>query len=483
MKQRFYRTWEAVAVAAGLWAFLGGALQAQQHQRQITEFLDSRYGELSSVARQIWSWAEVGYQEEKSSALLAEKLREAGFRVQTGVAEIPTAFVASYGQGRPVIALLAEFDALPGLSQDTVPERKPLPGRDAGHACGHHLFGTAAVGAGIAVKEWLQKERRSGTIRVYGTPAEEGGSGKVYMVRAGLFDDVDVVLSWHPGDENDAGPSTNLANKSAKFRFHGLSAHAAAAPERGRSALDAVEAMNFMANLMREHVPSTSRIHYVITAGGRAPNVVPDYAEVYYYVRHPDPRTVEELFQRLVKAAEGAALGTGTTMDYEVIGGTYSRLPNETLAKVVDANLRLVGGVTYTPEEQALAEKIYATLAPTGKKLGSQSEVEPYEMHVTNASSDAGDVSWVVPSAQFTAATWVPGTPAHSWQAVAAGGTSIGFKGMMVAAKTLALSAVDLYLQPRLVEEARREFEAKRGPNFTYRPLLGDRPPALDYRK
>ncbi len=482
MRNRLYRVLGVVA-ATMFYAAQGVSLQAQQHQRQVIEFLDSRYGELSDVARQIWSWAEVGYQEKESSALLARQLRDAGFSVETGVAGIPTAFVASYGQGRPIIALLAEFDALPGLSQDTVPQRKPLPDRDAGHACGHHLFGTAAVGAGIAIKQWLQREGRSGIVRVYGTPAEEGGSGKVYMVRAGLFDDVDVVLSWHPGDENDAGPSTNLANKSAKFRFHGLSAHAAAAPERGRSALDAVEAMNFMVNLMREHVPSTSRIHYVITAGGRAPNVVPDLAEVYYYVRHPDPRTVEELFERLVKAAEGAALGTGTTMDYEVIGGTYSRLPNETLSKVVDANLRLVGGVTYTPEEQALAEKIYATLGPTGKRLGSQSEVMPYEMRFTSASSDAGDVSWVVPSADFTAATWVPGTPAHSWQAVAAGGTSIGFKGMMVAAKTLALSAIDLYLEPHLVAEARREFQAKRGPNFVYRPLLGDRPPALDYRK
>jgi aminobenzoyl-glutamate utilization protein B len=483
MKRSVYRVAASVAAAALGCGVYRVPLEAQQHKRQVIGFLDSRYGELSSVARQIWTWAEVGYQEEKSSALLAGQLREAGFTVETGVAGMPTAFVASYGRGRPVIALLAEFDALPGLSQDTVPERRPLPGRDAGHACGHHLFGTAATGAGIAIKEWLEREKRSGTIRVYGTPAEEGGSGKVYMVRAGLFEDVDVVLSWHPGDENDAGPSTNLANKSAKFRFHGLSAHAAAAPERGRSALDAVEAMNFMVNLMREHVPATSRIHYVITAGGRAPNVVPDFAEVYYYVRHPDHRTVEELFERLVKAAEGAALGTGTTMDYEVIGGTYSRLPNETLARILDANLRLVGGVTYSAEEQALAEKIYATLAPTGKKLGSQAEVAPYEMHVTNASSDAGDVSWVVPSASFTAATWVPGTPAHSWQAVVAGGTSIGFKGMMVAAKTLALSAIDLYLEPRLVAEARREFEAKRGPNFVYRPLLGDRPPALDYRK
>jgi aminobenzoyl-glutamate utilization protein B len=294
---------------------------------------------------------------------------------------------------------------------------------------------------------------------------------------------VDAVVSWHPGDQNDAGPSTNLANTSAKFRFRGLSAHAAAAPDRGRSALDGVEAMNHMANLMREHVPSDTRIHYVITSGGQAPNVVPDFAEVYYYVRHPDPRVVQSIFERLVKAGEGAATGTGTTMEYEIIGGTYSRLPNEALQRVLDANLRTVGGVSYTPVEQAFAEKIYATLTDPVNRIGSQQTVRPYAMHRTNASSDAGDVSWAVPTAALTAATWVPGTPAHSWQAVAAGGTTIGAKGMAVAAKTLALSVVDLLQKPDVIQAARAEFTEKRGPNFVYKPLLGDRPPALDYRR
>jgi len=469
------------AAVSLLVAVTAGTGWAQDPKDGVVRALDSREAKYGDVARRIWALAEVGYQEVESSALLQAELRDAGFTVKAGVAGIPTAFVASYGSGRPVIALLAEFDALPGMSQDSVAERRPLAGRIAGHACGHHLFGTASVAAAVAVREWLESSGRSGTIRVYGTPAEEGGSGKVYMVREGLFDDVDVVLDWHPGDRNDAGPTTTLANVSAKFRFRGVSAHAAAAPDRGRSALDGVEAMNYMVNLMREHVPQETRIHYVITDGGRAPNVVPDRAEVYYYVRHPDARVVREVFERVVKAAEGAALGTGTSVEHEIIGGVYSRLPNETLARLVDANLRRVGGVRYTPEERSFAERIRATLDDNSPAPGAE-EVVPYAVHVTSASTDAGDVSWAAPAASFTTATWVPGTPAHSWQAVAAGGTAIGRKGMMVAAKTLALTALDLFLDPALVRSAREEHERRRGPDFQYRPLLGDRPPALDYR-
>jgi aminobenzoyl-glutamate utilization protein B len=432
------------------------------------------------VAKQIWRFAEVGYQEAKSSALLQEELRQAGFRVEAGVAEMPTAFVATVGAGTPVVAILAEFDALPGLSQDAVPERKPLVAEGAGHACGHHLFGTASTAAAIAVKQWLAGRR--GTLRVYGTPAEEGGAGKVYMVRAALFRDVDVVLQWHPGDANDASPASTLANKSAKFRFRGVSAHAAGAPERGRSALDGVEAMNHMVNLLREHVPQETRVHYVITRGGLAPNVVPDFAEVYYYARHPDGRVLEQIWERLVKASEGAALGTGTTVEHEVTGGVYAVLPNETLARVMDANLRRVGGVRYTPEERRFAEEIRRTLIDPERALGSEAEIEAFRERRTSASTDVGDVSWVVPTVGLRTATWVPGTPAHSWQAVAAGGMSIGSKGMLVAAKTLALTAMDLFQDPGTIGEARAELQRRRGPGFTYKPLIGDRAPALDYR-
>jgi aminobenzoyl-glutamate utilization protein B len=332
------------------------------------------------------------------------------------------------------------------------------------------------------VKQWLVSTKTSGTIRLYGTPAEEGGGGKVYMVRAGLFDDVDAVVTSHPADVNDASPWSSTANISAKFRFHGVSSHAASAPELGRSALDGVEAMNHMVNLMREHVPSEARIHYVITRGGGAPNVVPDFAEVYYYCRHPEIERVREIFARMVKASEGAALGTGTTVDHEIIHGLFSILPNHTLGKLVYENLKRIGGVTYTAEEQVFAEKIRETL-PIPNPLGSEKKIEPWEPRFGGASSDLGDVSWVVPTFQFTTAAWVPGTPPHSWQAVAAGGMSIGFKGMIVAAKTLALTGVDLFTDPSYLQRAREEFLKARGPNFIYRPLLGDRKPPLDYRK
>lgn len=461
--------------------FLPDAGSAQMSKADVASWLDQREERLTEVAMQIWDLAEVGYMETESSALLSGELEAHGFRVTRGVAGIPTAFVAEYGSGKPVIGILGEFDALPGINQDRVPTRQPIPGKEAGHACGHHLYGTASSAAAMAAAEWLKQTGHSGTIRLYGTPAEEGGSGKVYMVRAGLFDDADVVLAWHAGDRNDASPGSNLAVKSAKFRFTGVSAHAAAAPDRGRSALDAVEAMDYMANLMREHVPQETRIHYVITQGGNAPNVIPDHAEVYYYVRHPEPEMVRSIFDRLVKAAEGAAQGTGTTMEYEVVGGSYSRLPVESLQRVVYENLEEVGGVLYDDEEWAFAEALKKSL-PAQPALESAADIQPFEWGRTYASSDAGDVSWKVPASTLSAATWVPGTAAHSWQAIAAGGTSIGAKGMMVAAKTMALTAVDLYTDPGKVAEIRAEFEERRGPDFKYQPLLGDRDPPLDYR-
>ncbi|MBW3534586.1 MAG: amidohydrolase [Gemmatimonadetes bacterium] len=455
---------------------------AQMSRDDVSSFLDARRGELTDVAMEIWHLAELGYQEEKSVALLQRKLASAGFTIEQGVAGIPTAFVASYGSGSPVIGLLAEFDALPGINQDAVPTRQPIEGKHAGHACGHHLFGTASSAAAIAAAEWLRRTGSEGTIRLYGTPAEEGGSGKVYMVRAGLFDDVDLVLSWHSGDRNDASPGSNLAVKSAKFRFSGVSSHAAAAPDVGRSALDGVEAMNDMANMLREHVPQETRLHYVITSGGSAPNVVPDFAEVYYYVRHPEPEVVRSIFDRLVLAARGAAMGTETTVEHEVIGGSYSRLPVVALQEVVHRNLEHVGGVPYDEEERRFAEALRASLPADAPPLASAAEVRPFEWQRTYASTDAGDVSWTVPTATLSTATWVPGTSAHTWQAIAAGGTSIGSKGMMVAAKTLALTAVDLFSDSSRVAAIRAEFEERRGRDFQYEPLLGDREPPLDYR-
>ncbi len=444
--------------------------------------LDSKYDQYKNIALRIWDFAEVGYKEVKSSALHQETLKAAGFTVEPGVAGIPTAFVATYGSGKPVIAILAEFDALPGISQQAVPV-KTSAGKDAGHACGHHLFGTASVAAGIAIKEQIAAKSFEGTIKVFGTPAEEGGSGKVYMVRDGLFKDVDAVIHWHPGDDNSITTTSALANKSAKFRFRGISAHAAASPERGRSALDAVEALDNMVNMMREHVPQETRIHYVITNGGKAPNVVPEFAEVYYYVRHPKRDIVKSIFDRIAKAAEGAALGTETKMEYEVIGGTHDLLINYTLAQVMQQNLEKVAGVTYTEAEKSFAQKIQQSFDVKAPAIETAATISPLQTAPTagGGSTDVGDVSYAVPTVGLSAATWVPGTAAHSWQAISAGGTEIGTKGMLVAAKTMALTAIDLYTNKAIIPKAKEELQKAKG-DYKYEALLGDRKPALNYR-
>ncbi len=455
-------------------------------QDEVLKKLDSKAEFYGDIAKQIWNNPELGYLETNSSALLQKTLSDAGFKVTAGVADIPTAFVAEYGSGKPVIGIMAEFDALPGVSQKAVPFRDPVVVDGAGHACGHHLFGAASVAAGISVMDWMKENKIEGTIRVYGTPAEEGGGGKVYMARAGLIADVDVMLHWHPSSQNAAGATSSLANISTKFRFYGEASHAAAAPERGKSALDAVEAMNFMVNLMREHVPMQTRMHYVITRGGEAPNVVPAFAESYHYVRHPDALVVKEIFARMVKAAEGAALGTQTRMEYEVINGVYNLLPNETLARIMHKNLEQVGGINYTPEERVFAEEIIKTY-PAGVKVSPDdaTKIAPFVVSEEGGggSTDVGDISWLVPTVGLGAATWVPGTSAHTWQAVAAGGMSIGQKGMMVAAKTLTLTAMDIFKDPSVTEKALEELNRRRGEGFSYEALVGDRKPPLDYRK
>lgn len=469
-------------LAASLMIAASAASQAQQ-EAEIAEFIDSRYSQTADLARTLWEYAEVGYQEGKSSRALQSVLTAEGFDIQAGVAGMPTAFIASYGETGPVIGILAEYDALPGINQDSVAARTPIDGKHAGHACGHNLFGAGSVGAAIAVKHWLNESGSAGTVRLYGTPAEEGGSGKVYLVRAGLFDDVDIALHWHADDENSAAARTTLANRSGKFRFHGVSAHAAGAPEKARSALDGVEVFNHMANLLREHVPQETRIHYVITSGGHAPNVVPDFAEVFYYVRNPEATKVAQIWERLEQAALGAAQGTGTKVEWEIIHGNHPLLVNEALAKMMDAKLREVGGLNYTAEEQAFAEEIYATLNQPENPLGSETAIKPYELTLGYGSTDVGDVSIAVPTVGLRTATWVPGTAAHSWQAVAASGMSIGYKGAHNASKILALAAIELMENPELREEARAEHLEKLGENFHYEPLLGDRDPPLDYRK
>ena len=451
--------------------------------------LDAGAAHYGQMARQIWDFAEVGYMEVKSSALLQQELRAAGFTITTGVAGEPTAFVAEYGSGAPVVAILGEYDALPGLSQAATSERSPISAGGPGHGCGHHLFGTASTAAAIALKQWMQANNVKGTLRMIGTPAEEGGAGKVYMVRDGVFNDVDAVIAWHPSDDNAVNGGMSMANISGKFRFHGLSSHAAAAPERGRSALDGVEVMNVMTNYLREHIPDGSRIHYVITNGGKAPNVVPDEAEVYYVARHQDMRVVNDMWERITNAARGAAIGTGTTFELQLVGSVYSLMPNAALAQVQQRALERVGGFAYTPEERAFALQLQNSTAFLKLPLEIAARVKPLVIDSTGAgalgagSTDVGDVSWVVPTVQLNAATWVPGTAAHSWQAVAAGGMSIGAKGMMVAAKTMALTGADLFASPATIAAAKAELARKRGAGFRYTTVLGTQKPQLDYRK
>lgn len=461
------------------------AQKLQKAKDKATQQISDQQDHYFAIAKQIWDLAELGYLEEKSSAILEKELKDNGFSIEKGVADIPTAFIASYGSGQPVIGILGEFDALPGVSQAAVPYRQKREEVNAGHACGHHLFGAGSAAAAIQVKEWMQENKIKGTIRFYGTPAEEGGAGKVYFVRAGLFDDVDAVLHWHPGSSNSANAASSLSNKSGKFRFYGKASHASSAPYNGRSALDAVEAMNYMVNLMREHIPQESRIHYVITSGGEAPNVVPEFAEVYYYVRHPNMDQVAKNFEWVVQAAEGAAKGTQTRMEYEVIHGLYNILPNETLGRVMHANLSEVGGVVYNEEEKAFAKKIIETFEyGDNVEMRLAERVNPFKVirKGTGGSTDVGDISWVVPTAGLRTATWVTGTSAHSWQAVAAGGMSIGKKGMINAAKTMTLTAMDLFSNPDLIQKAKIELDQARGKNFVYKSLLGDRKPPLDYR-
>ena len=440
------------------------------------------------IALEIWRLAELGYKETQSSALLQKHLADAGFTVETGVAGMPTAFVASYGAGKPVIAILGEYDALPGLAQEAVPERKKPAGADAGHGCGHNLFGPGSAQAAIAVKAWMQATGQRGTIRFYGCPAEEGGAGKAYMARAGLFDDVDAALHWHPNRQNMiTWLGGTQANMSVKFRFHGKTSHAASSPEIGRSALKGVEVLNYMTHLLREHTADTVRMHYVITRGGEAPNVVPDFAEVFYYLRDAKRDDLMELWKRVQDAARGAALGTGTEVKWEINHGAFEVLPNDTLAAVMHKNLVASSDITYDAGETAFAEKIAKTLAGGAPAAFDKVPAVAPLVHSSKAklsygSSDVGDVSWNAPTVGAYVPCWVPGTRGHTWQATASSGSAVGLKGMNVAARMLALTAIDLFTQPETLAAARAELERRRGPNFKYTPIFGDRAPPLDYR-
>ncbi len=449
-------------------------------------YLDTHFALYDSIQKQIHSLAELGYLEYKSSALLIDHLQQNGFQIEKGIAGIPTAFTATYGNSGPTIGLMAEYDALPGMSQDTVPYKKARDGYADGHACGHNLLGTGAVAGAVAISKWIAKGH-PGTVKLFGCPAEEGGGGKAYIVREGYFDGVDVVLDWHPASSNGVAVKTGLANVQIDFRFHGVSAHASSNPDKGRSALDAVEVFDMMMNMMREHVPMTTRIHYIITNGGQAANVVPDYAEVEYFIRSPKRTIVEEVKQRALQAAQGAAMGTGTEMTYEIKSGNYEMLYNHALAQLLQSKLEQVGGVIYNDREHAFVSRILEesgvkdTLAAF-RQVVEVASLEPETETLTGASSDVGNVSWVVPLTSFSVAAFAPGGYGHCWQQTSSGGTTIGTKGLLNAAKVMYMTACELFTNPKLILEAKAEFESRRGEDFKFEPIMGDRTPPLDYR-
>ena len=443
--------------------------------------MDDRAPHYNQLSKQIWNFAELGFAETQSASALQKELAGAGFKIETNVGGVPTAFTASWGSGKPVIAILGEYDALPGLSQAPVPEREAMLANGAGHGCGHNLLGTASAFAAIVTKEYLESHKLSGTIRYYGTPAEEGGGGKIFMARAGGFKDVDSILSWHPGDRNSAGNTSSLANIIGRFRFKGVASHAAAAPEAGRSALDAIMLMNMSIEFMREHVPSDTRIHYIISKGGDAPNIVPALAESRMVARSPSMTTLIPIWNRILNCAKGAELQTDTKSELELEMSYWNTLPNDTLNRLLYRNLSAVGGYEMNSDESKFADTLRKSLVATrggASDLGSQAHVMPFaESGVGVASTDVGDLSWQYPTGGFSAATFVPGVSAHTWQAAACAGMSVGQKGMLVAAKTLALSALDLFLDPKITDAAKADF-TKRVAGRKYESVIpaGEKP-------
>jgi aminobenzoyl-glutamate utilization protein B len=462
------------------------------------KWIDEHKDEFIEVSNKIWGYAELGLCEDKSSKLLAEKLEKYGFRVKLGVAGMPTAILAEWGEGTPIIGVQGEYDALPGISNKVVPHKEALVEDGMGHGCGHNVHGTTALTAALAVKYEMESKGIKGTIRFYGTPAEENFGGKVFMVREGLYDDVEAVFGHHPMSMNMAGLTSSNATNGVKFHYYGKTAHAAGNPEMGRSALDAIELMNIGVNFLREHMIQEARIHYVIEEGGGQPNVVPDYARSWYYIRAPRRDQVDPLFERIKKIAEGAAMMTETELKIEHSGGLYNLIPNRPLAETVTANMREVGGPEWSEEDYAFAAKIAKSVPKEHKAAGLRRfKIPDWEKYIDvdlmsdildplgdgetmAGSTDVADVSWVTPAIEFGTSCNVLGAPGHSWQFVACSGSSLGHKSLLFAAKTMAGSVLDLLTKPELLKEVKEEYEM-RLEGQTYEPVGDpDRKPPLE---
>ncbi|MGE5339979.1 MAG: amidohydrolase [Candidatus Omnitrophota bacterium] len=438
---------------------------------------------LNDAAKKIWEFAEIHLAEYKSSKLLADLLEQNGFNIQPNAGGLPTAFVATYGTGQPVIGILGEFDALPGLSQkDYTLIQEPVTPKAPGHGCGHNLFGVGSAGAAIAIKTVMEQHHLKGTVKFFGCPSEETAEGKIYMARDGVFLGLDICLDWHPSDENDVSMETSNALNNFEVIFHGKTAHAAGDPWNGRGALDAVELMDIGVNYMREHVPVTVRMHYVIADGGRAPNIVPDTARAWYFVRGKDRHEVEDVYARVLKIAEGAALMTDTTHEIRFITGIYNYLKNNAIGSVMHQNLQLVNVPAYTPEEQEFAKQLQKKLGK--KEQGMSTKIKPFtgpKEYMGGGSTDAADVSWLVPTVSLGTACMPMEIPGHHWGVVACVASSLGYKGMQTASKVLAATAIDALTDPSVIKKAREEFKEKTK-DFVYKSALpaGQKPPVVE---
>ncbi len=454
-----------------------------KNKQAVIQSLDSKYDQLTTLSDKIWSYAEEAFLETKSAAALIQFAEANGFKVKKGVAEIPTAFVAEYGSGSPIIGILGEFDALPGLSQKAVPTKNPLHEGAPGHGCGHNLFGTASLGAATAIKELIEKGDLKGTVRFYGTPAEEKFFGKLWMIRAGLFDDVDIVMDWHPSAETKADVQSSLALVDFKVEFFGQAAHASSDPWNGRSASDALELYTSGINFYREHVRPTVRIHYHIQNAGEVVNVVPDYSRIWVRVRDTKRAGMEVVWKHVERMAEGAAIMANVDYKISLISGIHEILVNRTGGARMQQNLEYLGPISYTDQEQDFAKKIQKA---TGKEqVGIESIISPLEEtqeHPMGGSTDVGDVSFVVPTIRLGATTAPKGTPWHSWAVVACGGMSIGHKGMSYASKALAMTMVDLFEDAELRQKVKEEFKERKG-DYVYKGIVPDGPPPIDWKK
>ncbi len=448
-------------------------------KKEVIASVETQKDELITVSDKIWAAAEIAFQEKVSSQTLIDYARANGFDVEVGVAETPTAFVATYGSGKPVIGILGEFDALPGISQKTVPEKTPYKKGAAGHGCGHNMYGTASLGAAVAIKKLIAEGKLKGTVKFFGTPAEEKFFGKLWMARAGLFDDLDACLDWHPADTTEADVQSSLALVDFKVEFFGQTAHASADPWNGRSASDALELYTHGINSFREHVKPTVRIHYHIQDGGQVVNVVPDYSRIWVRVRDTKREGMNEVYEHVKKMAEGAAIMADVDYEINLISGIHEILPNRAGGAAVQENLETLGPLSYTSEELDFAYKIQeATSKPKLGINGKITPLKPTAEHPMGGSTDVGDVSFLVPVVRLGVTVAPEGTPWHSWAVVACGGMSIGHKGMVYAAKALSMSMVDLFTDSKLLQVVKDEFKMRKG-DYQYSPMLPPGPPPI----